>query len=56
LRRRTQLFSWLYNASATTRDFEVITGADGVARFAKRRVRRVERRKGLGCWYRKTGL
>ncbi|MGO9875442.1 MAG: hypothetical protein ACLPVY_16770 [Acidimicrobiia bacterium] len=53
---RRPLSSWLYRASRTTRDLEVITGHDGVERYAKRRVRRVVRRKGLGWWYRKTGL
>jgi hypothetical protein len=54
--RRRPLSSWLYKASRTTRDFEVLSGKDGVERYAKRRVRRWERRKGLGWWFRKTGL
>jgi hypothetical protein len=31
-------------------------GKHGVEGFAKRRLRRVERRKVLGWWFRKTGL
>jgi hypothetical protein len=54
--RRQPLSSWLYKASRTTRDFEVLSGPNGVARYAKRRARRIERRKGLGFLYRKTGL
>ena len=46
----------LYRASRASRDAEVITGKDGVDRYVKRRVRRVVRRKGLGAWYRRTGL
>ena len=46
----------LYRASRASRDIEVITGADGVERYAKRRMRRVFRRNGLGWWFRKTGL
>ena len=49
--RRRPLSSWLYKASRTTRDLEVITGKDGVERYAERRLRRVERRKGLGWWF-----
>lgn len=45
----------LYRASRATRDVEVITGKHGVERYAKRRVRRVLRQKGLGAWYRRTG-
>lgn len=47
---------WLYRASSATRDAEVITGKDGIERYAKRRVRRVVRRKGLGWLNRRTGL
>jgi hypothetical protein len=54
--RRRSLSSWLYRASRTTRDLEVLSGQDGIERYAKRRARRWERRKGLGWWYRKTGL
>jgi hypothetical protein len=54
--RRRSLSSWLYKASRTTRDLEVLSGRNGVERYAKRRVRRVVRRRGLGWWYRKTGL
>jgi hypothetical protein len=49
--RRSSLSSWLYKASRTTRDFEVMTGKNGGERYLKRRVRR-----GLGWWFRKTGL
>jgi hypothetical protein len=54
--RRSPLSSWLYKASRTTRDFEVLSGKNGVERYAKRRIRRVERRRGLGWWFRRTGL
>lgn len=54
--RRTPLSSWLYKASRTTRDFEVLSGKNGAERYAKRRLRRVVRRNGLGWWFRKTGL
>ena len=54
--RRRPLSSWLYKLSRTTRDFEVLTGKDGAERYAKRRLRRVVRRRGLGWWSRKTGL
>ncbi len=54
--RKRPLSSWLYKASRTTRDLEVLSGDHGVERYAKRRVRRWERRKGLGWWFRKTGL
>jgi hypothetical protein len=54
--RRRPLSSWLYKLSRTTRDFEVLTGKDGAERYAKRRLRRVVRRRGLGWWNRKTGL
>jgi len=54
--RRTPLSSWLYKASRTTRDLEVLGGKNGPERYVKRRIRRVERRKGLGWWFRKTGL
>lgn len=50
------LSKWLYKASRTARDVEVLEGNHGVERYAKRRVRRVVRRKGLGWWFRKTGL
>ncbi len=50
------LSSLLYKASRASRDVEVLTGKNGLERYAKRRVRRVVRRKGLGWWYRKTGL
>ena len=40
--------SWLYKASRTTRDFEVLTGKNGAERYAKRRVRRVVRRSRPG--------
>jgi hypothetical protein len=54
--RRSPLSSWLYKASRTTRDFEVLTGKNGGERYLKRRIRRVARRNGLGWWFRKTGL
>ena len=54
--RRSALSSWLYKASRTTRDFEVLSGKNGAERYAKRRIRRVARRRGLGWWFRKTGL
>jgi len=54
--RRSALSSWLYKASRTTRDFEVLSGKNGAQRYAKRRIRRVARRRGLGWWFRKTGL
>ena len=54
--RKQPLSSWLYRASRTTRDLEVLTGKNGVERYAKRRVRRVVRRGGLGWWFRKTGF
>jgi hypothetical protein len=50
--RRRSLSSMLYRASRATRDIEVVTGEHGVERYAKRRLRR----KGLGWWFRKTGL
>lgn len=46
----------LFRASRLTRDVEVITGKNGIDRYARRRVRRVIRRRGLGWWFRKTGL
>lgn len=46
----------LYKASRDVRDLEVLTGHDGVERYAKRRLRRYERRHLLGWLYRKTGL
>lgn len=46
----------LYKLSRASRDAEVLFGNRGVERYAQRRVRRVLRRKGLGWWYRKTGL
>jgi hypothetical protein len=54
--RRPSLSSWLYKASRTTRDFEVLTGKNGGERYVKRRIRRAARRRGLGWWFRKTGL
>jgi hypothetical protein len=54
--RRPSLSSWLYKASRTTRDFEVLTGKNGGERYVKRRIRRAGRRRGLGGWFRKTGL
>lgn len=54
--RRTPLSSWLYKASRTTRDLEVLRGKNGGERYLKRRIRRVTRRRGLGWWSRKTGL
>jgi hypothetical protein len=54
--RRSSLSSWLYKASRTTRDFEVLSGKDGGERYVKRRIRRAARRRGLGWWFRKTGL
>jgi len=54
--RRTPLSSWLYKASRTTRDLEVLSGKNGGERYVKRRIRRVARRRGLGWWFRKTGL
>ncbi|HET9730313.1 MAG TPA: hypothetical protein VFR41_12860 [Acidimicrobiia bacterium] len=54
--RRRPLSSWLYRASRTARDLEVLSGDHGVERYAKRRLRRIERRRGLGWWFRKTGL
>ena len=54
--RRSSLSSWLYKASRTTRDFEVLSGKNGGERYVKRRIRRVARRRGLGWWFRKTGL
>jgi hypothetical protein len=54
--RKSSLSSWLYKASRTTRDIEVVTGKDGAERYTKRRLRRWERRTGLGWWFRKTGL
>jgi hypothetical protein len=53
---RVKLSRWLYKASRTARDVEVLEGNHGPERYAKRRLRRVIRRKGLGWWYRKTGL
>ena len=50
------LSKWLYKASRTARDVEVLEGQHSVERYAKRRVRRAVRRRGLGWWYRKTGL
>jgi hypothetical protein len=53
---RRSLSSWLYKASRTARDVEVLGGKNGGERYVKRRLRRVVRRRGLGWWYRKTGL
>lgn len=55
-RRRRPLSGWLYLASRASRDAEVLTGKHGVERYARRRVRRVVRRKGLGWLNRRTGL
>ncbi|MDP9333530.1 MAG: hypothetical protein M3Q30_09510 [Actinomycetota bacterium] len=54
--RRPSLSSWFYKASRTTRDFEVLTGQNGGERYVKRRIRRSARRRGLGWWFRRTGL
>lgn len=50
------LSKFLYKASRTARDVEVITGNHGVERYAKRRARRWWRRKVLGGLNRRTGL
>jgi hypothetical protein len=54
--RKRPLSYWLYRASRAERDLEVLSGKHGVERYAKRRLRRVERRGLLGWWYRKSGL
>ena len=41
--RRSSLSSWLYKASRTTRDFEVLSGKNGGERYLKRRIRRAAR-------------